>query len=128
MRMLGSTVLLLMLAVPAFAQEEGRKFEIGWNVLSYSRQESVNLYGGDLSFAAKVTPRMAVVADLAVHTTTDSGVDLTTNSYRFGPRFYLQRTKRISTFGEFLFGGTRITGKASTSVGGTSVTVCRKNQ
>jgi len=92
-------------------QEKLRKFDIGGDV-SYSRQGSVELYGGDLSLTTHVWEGVGIVADVAVHSTTVSPT-VTTLTYRFGPRFYAGRTRRVSAFGEFLVGGTRITGSSS---------------
>ncbi len=122
MRNLLLIVFMFMLATPVLAQEQSRKYEIGWNVLSYARQGSVNLYGGDLSFTAHATPRLGIVADVAIHKTTTTPVDLTITAYRFGPRFYVQRTSRIRTFGEVLVGGVRVTGSSSSISGGTTTT------
>jgi hypothetical protein len=45
---------------------------------------------------------------------------VTVTAYRFGPQFYGPHGGRISTFGEFLAGGTRITASSTTSFLGVS--------
>ena len=81
-------------------------------ILGYSRQGSVNLYGGDLSFTTKINQRVGVTADVAVHQTVDNP-NVTVTAYRFGPQFYGPHGGRISTFGELLAGGTRITASST---------------
>src|SRR5262245_13965185 len=49
-----------------------RRFDIAWVVLSYNRQGTVNLYGGDLSFGTSITDRVGIVADVAIHQTVNS--------------------------------------------------------
>jgi len=85
-----------------------RRFEIGWNVVSYSRQESSNLYGGNLSFAIHASPRFGFVSEVDVHDTIGSPkVEIVT--YRFGPRLYASTKGRMTAFAEILAGGTRVT-------------------
>jgi len=121
-------MLVLVLSVPVVAQAQSeaanahRPFEIGWNVLSYSRQGSVNLYGGDLSFTAYPSQRIGIVADVAIHTTNVGTVDLTTTTYRFGPKFVFKHGSRIRTFGEAIFGGVNLSGSQSVVTGGTTTT------
>lgn len=125
MRMAAVTVLCLLFCVSAFAGEdpnEYRTYDIGWNLASYSRQGSVNLYGGDLSFAAHLNKRIAIVADLAAHQSTSTSPTIRTVTYRFGPRFSVNRGSRFTTFGEVLAGGSRLTGGSSVFFGGTTVT------
>jgi hypothetical protein len=96
--------------VPVHAQSAGsehfRRFDIGWNVLSYARQSDRDLVGGNLSFAIRKSERLGFVADLAIHETVPfSSTRITT--YRFGPRFYAPEKGRITAFGEILAGGAR---------------------
>jgi hypothetical protein len=98
--------------MPAHAQAPGpdafRRFEIGWNVVSYSRQESSNLYGGNLSFAVRASTRFGVVSEVGVHDTISSSkVEIVT--YRFGPRLYGPTKGRMTPFAEILAGGSRAT-------------------
>lgn len=119
------TVLVVLIAVPVFAQEMPnafRRYEIGWNLLSYSRQGSLNLYGGDLSFTAYPIQRFGITADVAIHQTSLQGTDVTTTTYRFGPKFVSRYGKRASTFAEALFGGTRLTGSTTSLSGGSTTT------
>lgn len=125
MRILAAVVVIAALAIPAFAQKEDpnayRGYEIGWNVASYSRQGSANLYGGDLSFTIYPTKSFGIVADAAEHQTIETGLNLKTFTYRFGPKFVARRGKHVTTFGEVLAGGTRITGSLSAISSGTTV-------
>ena len=109
---------MVTMAAPAFAQEGGRRYEIGWNPVSYSRQGAANLYGGDLSFALKANEEISLVANFAVHTRSTFADNLTTKALTFGPRFYFQRTDRVSSFGEVLVGGTHVTGPGITPYAG----------
>ena len=98
--------------MPAHAQAPRpnafRRFEIGWNVVSYSRQESSNLYGGNLSFAVHASMRFGFVSEVDVHDTIGSPkVEIVT--YRFGPRLYVSTKGRMTPFAEILAGGTRVT-------------------
>ena len=114
MKILAAISLLIALSVPAWAQEDQNAFrrnEITYNILSYSRQGSFNLWGGDLSFTRHLTDRFAIVGELALHDNKSSGSDFvrTTTEYRIGPRFALMQRKRARVFGEVLVGGSRIT-------------------
>jgi len=99
-----------------------RRFDIAWVVLSYNRQGTVNLYGGDLSFGTNITDRVGIVADVAIHQTVNSSLNSTISAYRFGPRFYAPPIGRVALFGEILAGGMRFTGKESDTFVGTPVT------
>jgi hypothetical protein len=103
-------VLLCLLCVGAFSvnasaeDNEFRRFEINWNVLSYQKQGSVNFYGATLGFGTRINRTIGIVADLGIHE--DSPVDLIT--YRFGPRFYYVDRKHFTAFGQILAGGARL--------------------
>jgi hypothetical protein len=123
LRLCLSAALVLVFASAVFAENnEFRRFDIGWNVLSYSRQGSINAYGGDLSFAFHASKRIAVVADFAAHQASVSGIDLDTFTYRFGPRYSRTFGSRLTAFGEVLAGGTRLTGGTTTFSSGTTTT------
>jgi opacity protein-like surface antigen len=119
-------VLVFMMCVPVLVHAEDanahRPFEIGWNVLSYSRQGSVDLYGGDLSFTAYPSQKIGIVADVAIHSGTVNSLDLTSTTYRFGPKFVFKHGSRVRSFGEVLVGGTHLNGSASITAGGTTTT------
>jgi hypothetical protein len=118
-------VLLAASALPAFAQETPNAFrpvEIGWNLISYSRQGDANLYGGDLTFTFYPHKRIGIAADLAVHSGEFGGVDLDTVSYRFGPKWRTPLGGRFTHFGQVLFGGSRLTGSSTGFSGGTTNT------
>ncbi|HZI51392.1 MAG TPA: hypothetical protein VFE29_06180 [Terriglobia bacterium] len=103
---------------------EFRRFEINWNILSYSRQGDLNQYGGTLDLAVSLNERVAIIADVGIHQpiTTVAGVNVTTSTYRFGPRFSARHGRRVTTFSQFLAGGVRLTGSGSVFIGGTTVT------
>ena len=95
-------LLAMLLFIPTLAMAEEanapRPFEIGWNVLTYNRQGSVNLYGGDLSFTANVKPKLGIVADVAISQRTVNSIDVTITQYRFGPKFMVKSGGRITAF------------------------------
>jgi hypothetical protein len=128
MKRVSQWLLLLLASVPPLqAQVPGsdafRRFEIGWNVISYSRQGSTNLYGGDLSFAVHLSERVGIAADLAVHVTPDNPQFSTVN-YRFGPRFYARPIGRFTPFGEILAGGSHGSVSVTTTTSFTGVVLC----
>jgi len=82
---------------------EFRRFDINWNLLSYSRQGSLNQYGGTLAFTVHVNDRWGIVADVGVHEPIGGG--LQTVTYRFGPRLSHPVGERVTTFGQLLAGG-----------------------
>jgi len=102
-------VISLASVVPVHAQgarsENFRRFDIGWNVLSYARQSGEDLFGGNFSFVVRKSERLGFVADLAVHETIPFDT-FTITTYRFGPRFYAPEKARMTAFGEILAGGT----------------------
>lgn len=84
-----------------------RRFDINWNVLSYSRQGSIDQYGGTLGFTYHINEKWGFVADLGHH---ETGSDLLeTTTYRFGPKLSNRVGTRVKTFGQFLVGGARLT-------------------
>src|SRR5262245_59380483 len=89
--------------------ESFRRFDIDWVLLSYNRQGQANLYGGNLAFNTNINRRVGIVADVSIHQTVNEFPGLRVTAYRFGPRIYGYRGRRISTFGEILAGGTRVT-------------------
>jgi hypothetical protein len=114
MKILAAISVLIALSVPALAQENRNAFrrnEISYNILSYSRQGSFDLWGGDLSFNHYISDRFSIVGELALHDNKSSGSDVvrTTTEYRIGPRYVLLQQKHTRVFGEFLVGGSRVT-------------------
>jgi len=114
MKILAAILLLIALSIPAWAQEDQNAFrrnEIAYNIISYSRQGSFDLWGGDLSFTHYLSDRLSIVGELALHDNKSSGSDFvrTTTEYRIGPRYVLMQRKRARVFGEALIGGSRIT-------------------
>jgi len=114
MKILAAISLLIAMSVPVWAQEEPNAFrrnEIHYNILSYARQGSFNLWGGDLSFSHYLSDRFSIVGELSLHDNKSSGKDFvrTTTEYRIGPRYVLRQRERTRVFGEVLVGGARIT-------------------
>ncbi len=109
----------------AQAANQFRRFDINWNVLSYSRQGSLNQYGGTLGFTVHVNEVWGVVADVGVHEPILGG--LRTTTYRFGPKFSGRVGDRVTTFGQFLAGGFHLSnpdlGTLSPSVNGFSTLI-----
>jgi hypothetical protein len=102
--------LFLLFASHAYGQaNEPRRFDIGWNLLGYSRQGDRERVTGNLSFSVHVTKRVAVVADVSLHTPILGDEELVT--YRFGPRFKATHGNRITGFAQVLAGGARHTDK-----------------
>ena len=96
-----------------------RRFDINWNVLSYSRQGSVDQYGGTLGFTYHINEKWGFVADLGHH---ETGSDLLeTTTYRFGPKLSNRVGTRVKTFGQFLVGGARLTVPSVGSANGFSM-------
>ena len=117
-----SALLALAITSEGFAQENKfQRFDVGWNVLSYSRQGSTNGYGGDLSFAVHASDRLAIVSEFTLHKATVSGMVSDTVTYRFGPRVSQTFGTRLTTFGEILAGGSRLTGGAVNFSAGTAM-------
>jgi hypothetical protein len=75
-----------------------------------------------LAFNTNINRRVGIVADVSIHQTVDEFPKLTVTAYRFGPRIYGYRGRRISTFGEFLAGGTRVTEERTLILFGGTVT------
>ena len=105
--------------------EEGlnspRPFEVFWAPGSISRWGQMNLYGGELEVAVKVTDHLSFIADVGDHrsingaVTTGSGFltsgRVETLTYRFGPKFSIRPNERLTIFGHAAAGRTRVKGK-----------------
>jgi hypothetical protein len=117
-------------AVPAMAQDVApnspRPFEIGWNLLSYSRQGSANLYGGDLNATSYINDHIGITFDFASHSDFGSHIRIDTNTFRIGPKAVQRHGERITTFEQILVGGTRVTGSFAGTFSGTSAVVSEK--
>ena len=122
----------LVCVLPIHAQstnsEHFRRFDIGWNLISYARQSDADLFGGNLSFVVRKSERLGFVADLALHQTIPLLFTRIT-TYRFGPRFYAPEKGRMTAFGEILAGGARASTSSTISFlgGGTSTTTSPAN-
>jgi hypothetical protein len=121
---LGAT-LFFFLALPAFGQaNQFRRFEIGWNLISYTRMDGNNFAGGDLSFAFHKSDRLAFVANASVYENFDlvfSDEELTL--YSFGPRYTRSHGKRWMFFLQGLAGGAHLTDKEHLILGPPTVTI-----
>jgi hypothetical protein len=106
-RLLMTTTLCVLFTLPSFAQaNEKRRFEIGWNILSYNRLGDTDWGGGTLDFTFHPTDHLGIVAELGVHEHINffgPTQDLTT--YRFGPRYTRRSGKRLMMFAQALAGG-----------------------
>ena len=105
--------------------EEGlnspRPFELFWAPYSISRWGQMNLYGGELELAVKVTDHLSLIADVGDHrsingaVTTGSGFltsgRVETLTYRFGPKFSIRPNERLTIFGHAAAGRTRVKGR-----------------
>jgi hypothetical protein len=107
-----------------------RRFEIFWAPYSFSKQEDVNLHGGEVEVGLKVTNGLSFIADLGAHKSADEVAYIDGNevrahvetlTYRFGPKFSIRPNDRLTTFFQFTAGGTRVKGVGSTSAGGATV-------
>jgi outer membrane immunogenic protein len=112
-RLLIVTTLSVLFSISSFGQaNEQRRFEIGWNVISYNRLGGTDWGGGTLDFAFHPTDRLAVVAELGVHERVNFfGPSYELTTYRFGPRFIRRSGKRLMMFAEALAGGARTSAK-----------------
>jgi hypothetical protein len=120
-----TAVIALVSVLSAHAQtsnlDEPKRFELGFNPLSYLRQEGRNAWGGSLSIAMRRSDRVSYIADFSVHQT--RGADpFTTSAYRFGLRYYAIAKGKFTPFGEVLAGGGRL-GRQTSTVGTTTTTL-----
>jgi hypothetical protein len=100
---------LLASVIPVHAQDTKsqyfRRFEIGWNVLSYMHQGGDDFIGTNLSFAVHKSDRLGFVAEYAIHEEAILFSSSEIRTYRFGPRFYMKPKSRLKPFAEILVGG-----------------------
>jgi hypothetical protein len=110
-----------IMASEASAQDANsfRRFDINWNAFSYSRQGSVDQYGGTLGFTYHMNEKWGFVADLGRHEPSNDLIRATT--YRFGPRLSNRVGTRVKTFGQLLVGGARLTVPSVGSTNGFSM-------
>jgi hypothetical protein len=119
-----TALIALTLAIPVHAQsskpETPRRFELGWNPLSYLRQEGRDLWGGSASIAMRRSDRLSYVADFSIHSA--GGADtFNTAAYRFGMRYYAAAKGKYTPFAEALAGGAHV--GRSTTTSGTTTTI-----
>lgn len=107
--------LVSIFGVVANAQEGPTKFDV-FAGYSYVRavpstktgNGSVSLNGGSASFAYHFSDWLSGVVDFGAYHTWDirsSGVNGTLSTYLLGPRFTYHRFRRMTPFGQVLFGG-----------------------
>lgn len=120
--MLSLLAFVSLFGAPANAQEPAPKFEV-FAGYSYVRGVpsadaaigDVSLNGGKASVGYRFNNWLSGVADFGAYHTGSirgSGVDGTLSTYLFGPRFSYHHFRRITPFGEVLFG----VGHAGTAV------------
>jgi len=95
-----------------------RRFETFWAPYSISRWGQMNLYGGEVELAVKLTNRFALIANVGDHrsigndVTAGSGFSTSghveTLTYRFGPKFSIRPNDRLTIFGHAAAGRTRV--------------------
>ena len=101
-----------LFAVAAQAQEGRQRVEVfaGYSYVRANPSTSTNgfsLNGGSASVSYNVNNWLSGVADFGGYTNTNifgSGRDGTLSTYLFGPRVTYRRFRRVTPFGEVLFG------------------------
>jgi hypothetical protein len=78
--------------------------------------------GGTLSLTININERIGLVADMTAHRYDDSPSTQDLVNYRFGPKLSWHQGNRLTFFGQFLVGGSRITetGPVAVTVGRTT--------
>jgi len=111
--LVSSVAVLLVSAASAFAQESAPKIEVfaGYSYLQanpgVTGVDSFHLHGGSASAAYNFTSSLSVVADFGgynvgnIPVTHNSG---TLSSYLFGPRYSFRHFRKVTPFGQVLFG------------------------
>ena len=95
-----------------------RRFETFLAPFSISRWGQMNLYGGELELAIKITDRLSLIADVgdyrSIGSTVITGSGFQTSgrvetlTYRFGPKFSIRPNDRLTIFGHAAAGRTRV--------------------
>jgi len=124
---IGMLLGILLAAVPVAAQGSGDdtpKFEISGGY-TFVRARAVtatgccfSMNGGSASVAYNATNWLSVVGEFGGFTNgniLNSGFSLAVIPYTFGPRVSIRKYKKLTPFGEALFGGAHATGTLYTS-------------
>jgi len=95
-----------------------RRFETFWAPYSISRWGQMNLYGGEVELAVKLTNRFALIANVGDHRSINSAVTtgsgfltsghVETLTYQFGPKFSIRPNDRLTVFAQVAAGRTRV--------------------
>lgn len=111
-------VVLLCLPASSFAAEDYPKAEIfgGYSfLLADTPVDSMNLHGWNASVAGNITSWLGVVGDFSGHYGSPSVfgfnipfVDVRAHSFLFGPKLAYRGNDKITPFGHFLIGVTRV--------------------
>src|SRR5215475_7804565 len=83
----------------------------GYSYDRWDGAKNFNLNGGSASVAYNVNNWLSGVADFGGYhngNVLNTGLDFTLSTYLFGPRISYRRWKRVTPFGEVLFGAERV--------------------
>lgn len=121
-RFLLSLGFMMATASTLTAQDEPnafRRWDINLNVVSFTRLEEVNAWGGQFGVVFRFNPTVGIVADFDGHQ--NSRIASTwLYGYRVGPRVYGHYGRRLTAFGHFVIGSGRV--EDSTESGGVTTT------
>jgi hypothetical protein len=111
---------VLLLATPAFAQQDPVPFIEVSGTYSYVRISATktNYNGASMSFAVNPKPWLGIVGDIGgYHEAAPQGFPSgNLVSYLFGPRVSFRRDSRITPFAQVLFGGAYDTTSGQTAL------------
>src|SRR5688572_26333772 len=124
-----TALMALASVIPAHAQtatpDAPPRFELGFNPISYLRQDGKDLWGGSLSLAMRRSERLNYVLDISIHQTRPQAPKpdatpypdaFTTSAYRFGLRYYTPARGKFKPFVEVLAGGANIGATMTTTI------------
>ena len=105
MRMLLSVFAASLLATALHAQDTPRAdVALGYSTMWVGKGFTFFLNGGSASVAVNANAWLGLVGDFGAHHG-EPGVNLTTETYLFGPRFSYRRSSRFTPFAQVLAGG-----------------------
>ena len=94
-----------LLATASHAQDTPRAdFALGYSSMWVGKGYTFFLNGGNASVAVNANAWLGLVGDFGAHHA-EPGVNLTTETYLFGPRFSRRRLDRFTPFAQVLAGG-----------------------
>jgi hypothetical protein len=133
MKVMCLLVMLLTFAGLAPAQEPARAdISLGYSYFREGFSGGVNNQGGSLSGAGYFNNWFGVVGDFGVYHFSQSGVSANTYTFLAGPRFSMNRGKKVSPFVQALVGGDRLAadggsahGFSWSTGGGVDLALCR---